>query len=76
MNPIKIYVVEVTEALLKSEDSAHLIQKIEKGMDNEGSDQEEAPKQLVPIRLEIFAKLNVDRVGPLPARNKYIKSDM
>ncbi|GFQ75178.1 retrovirus-related Pol polyprotein from transposon 17.6 [Trichonephila clavata] len=47
MNLIKINVDEVTEALLKSEESAPLIQKIEKGMNNEGSDQEEAPIQLM-----------------------------
>ncbi|GFR02890.1 hypothetical protein TNCT_510901 [Trichonephila clavata] len=74
MNPIKMNVVEVTEALLKREESAHLIQKIAKGMNNECSDQEEAPLQLVPARLEILMKLNVDI--SLPAGNKYIKSDM
>ncbi|GFQ86567.1 retrovirus-related Pol polyprotein from transposon 412 [Trichonephila clavata] len=48
-------------------------------MNNEGSDQEEAPMQLVPVRREIFPKLDVDRVGPLPiipAGNKYINPDM
>ncbi|GFQ79297.1 hypothetical protein TNCT_656341 [Trichonephila clavata] len=61
MNPIKINVDEVIEALLKSEESAPMIQKIEKGVNNEGSDQEEAPKQLVPVRREFFYKLDVDK---------------
>ncbi|GFS40739.1 retrovirus-related Pol polyprotein from transposon 297 [Trichonephila inaurata madagascariensis] len=47
-------------------------------MNNKVRDQEIAPMQLVPVRREIFSKLNVDRVGPLPIipRNKHILPGM
>ncbi|GFX14083.1 uncharacterized protein TNCV_612881 [Trichonephila clavipes] len=56
----------LTETQQKSKESAPLIQKIENGINNEVRDQEIAPVQLVPVRREIFSKLNVNRVGPLP----------
>ncbi|GFR23092.1 retrovirus-related Pol polyprotein from transposon 297 [Trichonephila clavata] len=79
VNPIKINVDEVTEALLKSEESTPLIQKIEKGMNNEGSDQEEAPMQLVPVKREVSFKLYIDPIRSLhiiPTRDKHILIDM
>ncbi|GFY58547.1 hypothetical protein TNIN_198111 [Trichonephila inaurata madagascariensis] len=47
-------------------------------MNNEVRDQEIAPMQLVAVRREIFSKLNVERVGPLPIiqGNKCISPDM
>ncbi|GFV48105.1 uncharacterized protein TNCV_3027881 [Trichonephila clavipes] len=66
MNLIKINAYEVIETQQKSKESAPLIQKIENGINNEVRDQEIAPMQLVPVRREIFSKLNVNRVGPLP----------
>ncbi|GFU06098.1 retrovirus-related Pol polyprotein from transposon 17.6 [Trichonephila clavipes] len=67
-----------TETQQKSKESAPLIQKIENGINNEVRDQEIAPMQLVPVRREIFSKLNVNRVGPLPIipENKHILSGM
>ncbi|GFR18015.1 hypothetical protein TNCT_359951 [Trichonephila clavata] len=70
MNSIKINVHEITEALLKNEESAPSIQKIEKGMNNESGRSTHA------IRRGIFAKSSVDRSTGHPAGNKYIKSDM
>ncbi|GFY45924.1 hypothetical protein TNIN_212071 [Trichonephila inaurata madagascariensis] len=57
---IKINAYEFIEAQQKSKESAPLILKIENGMKNEVSDQEKEPMQLVPVRREIFSKLNVD----------------
>ncbi|GFW56341.1 uncharacterized protein TNCV_2088501 [Trichonephila clavipes] len=74
MNLIKINAYEFIETQQKSKESAPLIQKIENGINNEVRNQEIAPMQLVPVRREIFSKLNVDRVGPLPIipGNKHI----
>ncbi|GFX95156.1 uncharacterized protein TNCV_4920991 [Trichonephila clavipes] len=78
MNLIKINAYEFTETQQKSKESAPLIQKIENDINNEVRDQEIAPMQLVPVRREIFSKLNVNRVGPLPIipENKHILSGM
>ncbi|GFU75207.1 uncharacterized protein TNCV_2056501 [Trichonephila clavipes] len=78
MNLIKINAYEFIETQQKSKESAPLIQKIENGINNEVRDQEIAPMQLVPVRREIFSKLNVNRVGPLPIipENKHILSGM
>ncbi|GFV66754.1 hypothetical protein TNCV_3624391 [Trichonephila clavipes] len=74
MNLIKINAYEFIETEQKSKESAHLIQKIENDNNNEVRDQEIATMQLVPVRREIFSKLNVNRVGPLPIipGNKHI----
>ncbi|GFW15583.1 retrovirus-related Pol polyprotein from transposon 412 [Trichonephila clavipes] len=43
------------------------------------NDQKKAPMQLVPVISEVFSKLNVDAVGPLPTtptRNKYLLTVM
>ncbi|GFT55946.1 uncharacterized protein TNCV_2158141 [Trichonephila clavipes] len=78
MNLIKINAYEFIETQQQSKESAPLIQKIENGINNEVRDQEIAPMQLVPVRREIFSKLNVNRVGPLPIipENKHILSGM
>ncbi|GFU36010.1 uncharacterized protein TNCV_4191201 [Trichonephila clavipes] len=78
MKLIKINAYEFIETQQKSKESAPLIQKIEHGINNEVRDQEIAPMQLVPVRREIFSKLNVNRVGPLPIipENKHILSGM
>ncbi|GFT33079.1 uncharacterized protein TNCV_4368011 [Trichonephila clavipes] len=78
MNLIKINAYEFIETQQKSKESAPLIQKIENGINNEVRDQEIAPMQLVPVRREIFSKLNVNRVGPLPIipGNKHILPGM
>ncbi|GFX29268.1 uncharacterized protein TNCV_3218021 [Trichonephila clavipes] len=78
MNLIKINAYEFIETQQKSKESAPLIQKIENGINNEVRDQEIAPMQLVPVRREIFSKLNVNRVEPLPIipENKHILSGM
>ncbi|GFS51858.1 hypothetical protein TNIN_195551 [Trichonephila inaurata madagascariensis] len=78
MNLIKINAYEFIETQQKSKESAPLIQEIEHCMNNEVSDQEKVPMQLVPVRREI-SKLNVDRVGtpPIaPIRDKHILPDM
>ncbi|GFV39426.1 uncharacterized protein TNCV_1231251 [Trichonephila clavipes] len=78
MNLIKINAYEFIETQQKSKESAPLIQKIENCINNEVRDQEIAPMQLVPVKREIFSKLNVNRVGPLPIipENKHILSGM
>ncbi|GFW16606.1 hypothetical protein TNCV_2352291 [Trichonephila clavipes] len=78
MSLININTNELIEIQQKSKESAPSIQKIENGMNNEVRDQEIAPMQLVPVRREIFSKLNVDRVGPLSITpgNKYILPNM
>ncbi|GFW65673.1 retrovirus-related Pol polyprotein from transposon 412 [Trichonephila clavipes] len=43
------------------------------------NDQKKAPMQLVPVISEVFSKLNVDAVGPLPTTptgNKYLLTVM
>ncbi|GFU49296.1 uncharacterized protein TNCV_4122071 [Trichonephila clavipes] len=78
MDLIKINAYEFIETQQKGKESAPLIQKIENGINNEVKDQEIAPMQLVPVRREIFSKLNVNRVGPLPIipEKKHILSGM
>ncbi|GFS69549.1 retrovirus-related Pol polyprotein from transposon 17.6 [Trichonephila clavipes] len=78
MNLIKINAYKFIETQQKSKESAPLIQKKENGINNEVRDQEIAPMQLVPVRREIFSKLYVNRVEPLPIipGNKHISPDM
>ncbi|GFU35555.1 uncharacterized protein TNCV_4875681 [Trichonephila clavipes] len=78
VNLIKINADEFIETQQKSKESAPLIQKVENGINNEVRDQEIAPMQLVPVRREIFSKLNVNRVGLLPIipGNKHILPGM
>ncbi|GFU55691.1 retrovirus-related Pol polyprotein from transposon 412 [Trichonephila clavipes] len=46
---------------------------------SKANDQKKAPMQLVPVISEVFSKLNVDAVGPLPTTptgNKYLLTVM